>query len=80
MKFVKAVPSGRRPRPVACREALAVSVARRLSTRLLLSALALAAIVSLAVAPDRIAHAAPPPNPSDGQLNSAAAHKAAVAA
>jgi peptidoglycan DL-endopeptidase RipA len=57
-----------------------VSVARRLSTRLLLLVLALAAIVSLAVAPDRIATAAPPPNPSDGQLHSAAARKAAVAA
>jgi cell wall-associated NlpC family hydrolase len=45
-----------------------------------LLALALAAIVSLAAAPDRVASAAPPPNPSDGQINSAAAHKAAVAA
>ncbi|HEY2299500.1 MAG TPA: NlpC/P60 family protein [Jatrophihabitans sp.] len=57
-----------------------MSVVRRSSTRLLLLVLALATIVSLAVAPDRIAHAAPPPNPSDGQLHGAAAHKAAVAA
>ena len=55
-------------------------VVRRLRTRLLLLALAVAAIASLAAVPDRIAQAAPPPNPSDGQIHSAAAHKAAVAA
>jgi cell wall-associated NlpC family hydrolase len=42
--------------------------------------LALATIASVAVAPGRSANAAPPVNPTDGQISNAAAQKAALAA
>ena len=48
--------------------------------RVLSLMLALAAIATVAVAPGRVAQAAPPVNPTDGQISNAAAQKAALAA